>query len=130
MTSWLQRQLTTMTANCNPQDCTLREAVNAARAADTIKFNIPGPGPHVIEPTCSELPAIISRNALTLDGYSQPGAHPNTAAAMQPGNASIQIVLNGDNASPGSAGVHAIRRFATIVRVVRMWVTDGPRPQR
>jgi len=88
--------------NCTPQDCTLREAINAAQAGDTIKFNILGSGQHVIEPTGSELPAIISKNALTIDGYSQPGAHPNSAAAMQPGNANIQIVLNGDKLTSGN----------------------------
>jgi CSLREA domain-containing protein len=38
--------------------CSLREAINAANAhpgADTIAFNIPGAGPHTIQPT-SELP--------------------------------------------------------------------------
>ena len=87
--------------NCT-QDCTLREAINAAQAGDAIKFNIPGPGPHVIEPKGSELPAIISKNALTIDGYSQPGAHFNTAAAMEAGNANIQIVLNGDKLTSGN----------------------------
>src|SRR5258708_11459546 len=48
--------------NCTPLDCTLREAINAAHAGDTIKFNIPGAGPHVIEPTGSELPAVIPKN--------------------------------------------------------------------
>src|SRR5438309_2935331 len=29
---------------CNAADCTLREAINAANACDTISFNIPGEG--------------------------------------------------------------------------------------
>src|SRR5205814_4143147 len=36
---------------CNATDCTLREAINAANASDTISFNIPGSGIHTINAT-------------------------------------------------------------------------------
>lgn len=39
---------------CTPPECTLREAIIEANSnpnnADTINFNIPGPGPHTITP--------------------------------------------------------------------------------
>jgi CSLREA domain-containing protein len=33
---------------CNPPECTLREAVRAARSGDTVVFDLPGSGPHTI----------------------------------------------------------------------------------
>ena len=41
-------------ATCDATHCSLREAINAANAnagTDTIAFNIPGDGPHTIQPT-------------------------------------------------------------------------------
>jgi len=77
------------------RECTLRAAIeeaNATTAADTINFNIAGAGPHTISPT-SELPAIT--HPVTINGYSQPGSSPNTAAAGT--NAVLKIVLDGSN---------------------------------
>ncbi|MCS6804334.1 MAG: right-handed parallel beta-helix repeat-containing protein, partial [Blastocatellia bacterium] len=54
-------------------NCTLRAALQEAlltAAADTIVFNIPGAGPHVITPR-SPLPIIT--NPVTIDGTTQPG---------------------------------------------------------
>lgn len=54
-------------------NCTLRAAIQEAiltPAADTIVFNIPGAGPHVITPQ-SPLPIIT--NPVTIDGTTQPG---------------------------------------------------------
>ena len=73
--------------------CTFREALLAAQAGDTISFDIPGPGPHSIQPT-NVLPA-LGVQGLTVDGYSQDGASPNTAGSWQAGNASIQIIIDG-----------------------------------
>jgi CSLREA domain-containing protein len=63
--------------------CTLREAINAANGsagADRIEFNIPGGGLPTISTNNTPLPAIT--DALTIDGYTQPGigATPNTNA--------------------------------------------------
>src|SRR5437764_1883731 len=55
---------------CNAADCTLREAINAANAGDTISFNIPGSGVHTINLT-SGLP--ILNKTVTIDGATQPG---------------------------------------------------------
>ena len=53
--------------------CTLRAAIqqaNASAGADTIGFNLPGPGPYSIAPA-SPLPAVS--DTLTTDGTTQPG---------------------------------------------------------
>jgi hypothetical protein len=64
----------------------LRQAILSANLSanvpDVISFNIAGPGPHTISPV-TPLPAIT--DPLIIDGYSQPGASPNT-------------LTNGDNA--------------------------------
>src|SRR5215203_5146753 len=58
----------------------LRQAItdaNNTSGADVINFNIAGTGVHTIAPE-SALPQITE--AVTIDGYSQPGAKPNTKA--------------------------------------------------
>ena len=83
---------------CNAQ-CTLRDAILAANdtpGADTIDFNIPGSGVKTIKPT-SALPSIDDQ--VTIDGYTQPGASPNTLAKGT--NAKILIELSGENLSGG-----------------------------
>ncbi|HET6546009.1 MAG TPA: CSLREA domain-containing protein [Rhodanobacteraceae bacterium] len=89
--------------------CTLREAIasadsNAASGAsagecdagepsptiDTIAFAIPGSGVHTIAPA-SALPGITE--AVVIDGYTQPGATPNTLAIGD--NAVLRIEING-----------------------------------
>src|SRR5919199_5199837 len=57
--------------------CTLRAAIeeaNASSGLDVIAFNIPGSGVHSIKP--GGLLAI--RDQVIIEGYSQPGASPNT----------------------------------------------------
>ena len=54
---------------CNAADCTLREAINAANARDTISFNIPGAGVHTINATSG----FSITKAVTIDGTTQPG---------------------------------------------------------
>ena len=75
--------------------CTLREAIQEANfvsGADTINFNIPGVGPHTISPG-SELPPITKR--VTIDGYTQDGALPNTLTQPDKTNAVLRIELHG-----------------------------------
>jgi CSLREA domain-containing protein len=58
---------------CDDSHCSLREAINAANAnpgADSITFDIPGPGPHVI-PLTDIL--TVSDDQTRIDGSSQPG---------------------------------------------------------
>ena len=56
----------------------LRQAIldaNGNAGLDTIAFNIPGAGVHTISPATA-LPTIT--DPVVIDGYSQPGASPNT----------------------------------------------------
>lgn len=77
---------------CADGVCTLREAIIEANAngssKDTINFNIPGAGPHVI--TLAAPLQAISQPAI-IDGTTQPGASCNT----------LKIVLNGSGLASG-----------------------------
>ena len=84
------------TGGCNSTECTLREAIvlaNRVEGADTIRFDIPGEGVKTITPS-SLLPTITE--AVTIDGYTQPGSSPNTLAKGT--NAKILIELDSTNA--------------------------------
>src|SRR5215217_5514 len=81
--------------------CTLRAAIeeaNASAGADTINFAIPGAGPHTISPG-SELPTITQ--TVTIDGYTQSGASPNTLTQPDKTNAVLKIELSGPSPIPG-----------------------------
>ena len=72
-------------------DTTLREAILAANnhpGHDAIQFNIPGSGVQSIN-LVNALPPIT--DAVTIDGYTQPGAHPNTLAIGFDADLLIQI---------------------------------------
>ena len=74
----------------------LRQAIldaNSTAGADTIAFNIPGAGVHTITPVTA-LPVVTE--TATIDGYTQPGASPNTAPVAT--NAVILIELDGSAA--------------------------------
>ena len=67
---------------CSPSHCSLREAILAANFTsnpwpfrDEIRFRIPGTGVRTIGPSAA-LPPVI--DPVVIDGYSQPGASPNT----------------------------------------------------
>ncbi|MBL0162833.1 MAG: hypothetical protein IPP82_04020 [Xanthomonadales bacterium] len=85
-----------VTNNSDAGAGSLRRAItdaNAAAGADTIQFAIPGSGVHTIALT-TQLPAISG--SLTIDGFSQSGAVPNTNSTTQGGlNAMLQIELTG-----------------------------------
>ena len=90
---------------CDATECTLREAIAAANAnagTDTIVFTIPGTGRHTIKPA-SALPTIA--DPLTIDGYTQPGASPNTNPPGQGTNAVLMIELDGSSAIAGVIGL-------------------------
>ena len=70
----------------------LRQAIlcaNTVPGTDTIAFNIPGPGVHTITPVTG-LPTIT--DPVIIDGYTQPGASPNTQTDGD--NAVLFIELN------------------------------------
>src|SRR5262245_27939664 len=77
----------------------LREAINQANSnpgADLIQFEIPGEAIHTISLN-SALPAITDR--VTIDGYSQQGATPNTLGAGKGTNANLVIELRASTSS-------------------------------
>ena len=99
--------------DCNPNGgCTLREAINEANAttADTIRFDISGGEVKTIKPT-SRLPIISER--LTIDGYSQPGAEPNSLTTGT--NADLKIELNGVDAGDASEALR-IRDSGCVIK--------------
>src|SRR5688572_6675777 len=97
----------------NDGECSLREAIQAANSDsavdtcpagspedDTISFVIPGVGPHTIQLT-SLLPSITT--LLSIDGYTQEGAQPNSNSINQGLNSVLKIILDGsqiDSQSP------------------------------
>ncbi len=93
----------TVDGTCDSTHCSLFEAVNAANfnsGPDTITFNIPssdqgcdGAGVCTIRPTSYSL--YLSDDETTIDGYTQPGASPNTNPFGQTINAVLKIVLDG-----------------------------------
>ncbi len=93
---------------CDAFGCTLREAITAANdnpGADTIVFNIPGTGVKTISPT-SAFPSLAE--AVTIDGYTQPGASENTLAI---GNDAVLLIeLNGTNAGAFTTGLTSTLR--------------------
>lgn len=95
----------------------LVRAIQALQDGDTIQFNIPGNGPHLlITPPMVTGPGggggypEITKNNVTIDGYSQPGAVPNTNPAKSPNNAQIKIVIDSRG---GGAHVWDISGFGT-----------------
>jgi hypothetical protein len=86
----------TVTNTLDSGDSSLRDAIekaNTTAAPDTIAFNIPGAGLQTINVTGS-LPAIVA--PLTIDGYTQSDATPNTLAVGD--DAVLRVRLNGDGA--------------------------------
>lgn len=87
--------VTTTDNSSGPGDglTSLVEAIQQASDGDTITFAIPGTGPHTIQTPLGGYP-LITRNNLTIDGYTQPGALPNTNPILGGNNAQIKIVLD------------------------------------
>jgi len=76
---------------------------------DVISFDLPGAGPHVIAPPPL---GYIVLNQVFIDGFSQPGASPNTNPVGEPNNAELQIVIAGPN-TPfefGADATHTVMR--------------------
>jgi len=84
---------------------TLRDAIavtNASTSINRIVFNIPGAGPHSIQPW-SALPA--TTDYVVIDGFTQPGATPNTNPLGGPVNSVLKIELSGIAAGAMSNGL-------------------------
>lgn len=84
--------------------CTLRAALaeaNARSGPETVAFNIAGPGVRTIQ-LARQLPIIgDATGAITIDGYTQPGATPNTNALNS--NAAIKVQIAGTGTASFSA---------------------------
>ncbi len=95
--------------------CTLRAAIetaNAVAGSDTIEFDIPGAGPHLItEPT--GLPPITE--TVTIDGFTQAGSAANTNPAGAT-NAVARIQLVGDGAGSSISGIDLSGSTGSVVR--------------
>jgi trimeric autotransporter adhesin len=109
------------------KQCTLRAAIEEANdtsGADTINFNIGGAASVKTITPASALPTIM--DPVSIDGYTQPGAHANTLAEGD--NAVLKIELSGANAGRNDSGLGVaaadsmikglvINRFGTGIRV-------------
>ncbi len=94
--------------------CTLRAAIEQANAlpgADTIAFNMPGPGVHTITPA-SPLPALTDDAGVTMDGYTQPGSGANTLAIGN--DAVLTIEIDGTAAGESANGLRIQGTYATV----------------
>jgi parallel beta-helix repeat protein len=102
---------TTFTVNSAADLADVNVGDNATTGDDTIKFNIPGTGVKTISPN-TNLPNII--DTLSIEGFSQPGAVPNT---LEKGtNAKLMIELNGSGVT-GTSDSTGLRLSAPNSRV-------------
>jgi len=76
----------------------LTAAINALADGDRITFNIPPAAGevHYIQVPTNGFP-LITKNNITIDGYTQPGASPNTASIHAANNAALKIVITATN---------------------------------
>ena len=87
--------------------CTLVDAIafsNTSSGPDTIRFNIPGGGTRTIVPS-GPLPPLSDNAGVVIDGFTQPGASPNTLSAGS--NAVWRVRLSGGSVIAQSAGILA-----------------------
>lgn len=99
----VQASTFTVTATDDSGSGSLRRAIfnaNLLPGAHTIRFDIPGAGPHTIQARTA-LPMLL--RPMVIDGYSQPGARPNTLPHGH--NAVIQIRLVGSGADNKAKGL-------------------------
>jgi hypothetical protein len=97
----------TVTSSADAGAGTLRQAItdaNASLGPDTIAFNIIGSGVHTITPA-TPLPPIT--DAVTIDGYTQPGASPNTNAVGLGLNTVLRIEIAGTGTTGNGLEVRA-----------------------
>ncbi len=117
-------------------NCTLRAAITESnwwRGDNRIEFNLPGIAPVRIQLTNTATLLIQNRTgSLTIDGYSQPGAHANTAQFGS--NAVMGVEIRGFGNSPRKPGLRITSPNNTIRGLLlnnhwRAIVVDGPDAQ-
>ena len=93
--------------------CTLRAAIqeaNATPGADTINFDIPAPDVASISPETA-LPPITQ--SVTIDGYTQPGASPNTKTVGD--DAVLKVQLDGSKV-PSEIGLEIDTSDSSVIK--------------
>lgn len=88
--------VTTASSDVVAGQTNLFQAMSLLEDGDTITFNIPGAGPHYLQTPAGGYPYITANN-VTIDGYSQPGAVPNSNPILAANNAQIKVVLDSRN---------------------------------
>ncbi len=78
-------------------ETSLFQALSSVQAGDTVRFKIPGAGPHTITTPLGGYP-LITADGVNIDGYTQPGAVPNTNPILSNNNAQIKIILDSTGA--------------------------------
>jgi CSLREA domain-containing protein len=121
----------------NGDQCTLRAAIeqaNATAGADAINFAVPGTGVKTIAVGATGnggLPTIVDQ--VSINGYSQSGASPNTLARGT--NAKLMIELNGgaagaaDGLEVGAGGSGSVIKGLVVNRFANQGIEvlfDGP----
>ncbi len=99
------RQLSNEICDTASGVCSLRAALHQANwnpGPDTIHFDIPGSGPHRIT-LGEQLYITDTSGGVTIDGFTQPGASPNSDPYLS--NASIRIELLGQGYGRGTNGI-------------------------
>ena len=86
----------------------LLEALRDLQENDQITFNIPGAGPHVITTPLGGYP-LITKAGVVIDGYTQPGATPNTKGILEGNDAQLKIVLDSSGADASADALPARR---------------------
>jgi hypothetical protein len=96
-------------------------SANTQSGPDTVLFAIPGDGPHVIRLSYFDSYGLgLDDDSTLVDGYSQPGASPNSTKVGQPWNAVIKIVIDGqDGCSEDMWGYYHAIEIAGRGNVVR-----------
>ncbi len=103
----------TTTNNVSPGvgQTSLLQALGQLQDGDQVQFNLSGTGPFYIATPSNGYP-LITNNNVTIDGYTQPGASPNTNPILAANNAKLQIVLDSRNGNFTSMNYDPLNAYA------------------
>ncbi len=112
----------TTTDNVSPPagQTNLVQAINLLQDGDTIQFNIPGSGVHYLDTPTDGYP-LITKNNITIDGYSQPGAAANSNPLHAANNAQLKIALTSTNGNGLSMGIAVANFTGLCVQQLGVW---------